>query len=173
MTEPEKERSRKKFYADAFKEVFSNVNIVKSLLTDFVGEHWVTLIDFTTMKVKPSTFMGISEDKRESDLLLEFSLQNDTKILIFILIEFQSTYERMMLRLLEYMLRTYREQFKTSNKLSVVVPIVIYNGAEEWKEDTRSINYFQIPDDQGKKYIPDFEYILVDVNRLDDELLVD
>ena len=57
-------------------------------------------------------------------------------ILIFILIEFQSTYERMMLRLLEYMLRTYREQFKTSSKLSVVVPVVIYNGVEEWKEDT-------------------------------------
>ena len=33
------------------------------------------------------------------------------------------------------------------------------------------MRYFQIPDDRGKKYIPDFEYILVDVNRLDDELL--
>jgi len=39
MTEPEKERSRKKFYDDAFREVFSNVNLVKSLLTDFVGEY--------------------------------------------------------------------------------------------------------------------------------------
>ena len=171
MTELEKERSRKKFYNDAFREVFSNVNLVKSLLTHFVEDDWVKLIDFSTMKVKPSTFIGISEDKRESDLLLEFSLKNDTKILIFILIEFQSTYERMRLRLLEYMLRTYREQLKTSNKLSVVVPIVIYNGVEEWKEDTRFIRYFQIPDDRGKKYIPDFEYILVDVNRLDDELL--
>ena len=113
------------------------MNLVKSLLTGFVEEDWVNLIDFSTMKVKPSTFIGISEDKRESDLLLEFSLKNNTKILIFILIEFQSTYERMMLRLLEYMLRTYREQFKTSNKLSVVVPIVIYNGVGEWKEDTR------------------------------------
>ncbi|RKX75573.1 MAG: hypothetical protein DRP87_14255 [Spirochaetes bacterium] len=39
----------------------------------------ITLIDFNTMKVKPSTF------------------------------------ERMMLRLIEYMLRAYREQFKTSD----------------------------------------------------------
>ena len=29
----------------------------------------------------------------------------------------------------------------------------------------------KIPDDQVKKYIPDFQYILIDVNRLDDELL--
>ena len=171
MIESEKERSRKKFYDDSFREVFSNVSLVKSLLTNFVEENWVTLIDFSTMKVKTSTFKGISEDKRESDLLLEFSLKDNTKILIFILIEFQSTYEQMMLRLLEYLLRVYREQLKTSNKLSVVVPIVIYNGSEVWKEDTRFIRYFQIPDEELKKYVPDFEYILVDVNRLDDELL--
>ncbi len=72
----------------------------------------ITLIDFNTMKVKPSTF------------------------------------ERMMLRLIEYMLRAYREQFKTSDKLSVVVPIVIYNGVEEWKEETQFIKYFLIDDDQ-------------------------
>ena len=144
---------------------------MKSLLTNFIEENWVTLIDFSTMKVKTSTFKGISEDKRESDLLLEFSLKDNTKILIFILIEFQSTYEQMMLRLLEYLLRVYREQLKTSNKLSVVVPIIIYNGSEAWKEDTRFIRYFQVPDEDLKKYIPDFEYILVDVNRLDDELL--
>ena len=83
MTEPEKERSRKKFYNDAFREVFSNVGLVKSLLTDFVGEDWISLIDFSTMKVEPSTFIGISEDKRESDLLLEFSLKGNTRILIF------------------------------------------------------------------------------------------
>ena len=171
MPEPEKEGSTKKFYDEAFREVFSNVNLVKSLLTDFVGEDWVTLIDFSTMKVKASTFKGISEDKRESDLLLEFSLKDNTKILIFILIEFQSAYEQMMLRLLEYLLRIYREQLKTSDKLSVVVPIVIYNGTEAWKEDRQFIRYFQIPHDDLKKYIPDFKYILVDVNRLDDELL--
>jgi len=91
--------------------------------------------------------------------------------MIFILIEFQSTYEQMMLRLLEYLFRVYREQLKTSDKLSVVVPIVIYNGSEAWKEDTRFIRYFQVPDEDLKKYIPDFEYILIDVNRLDDELL--
>ena len=128
MSEAGKGKRTRNFYDDSFREVFSNVSVVKSLLTDFVGEDWVTLIDFSTMKVKTSTFKGISEDKRESDLLLEFSLKDNTKILIFILIEFQSTYEQMMLRLLEYLLRAYREQLKTCDKLSVVVPIVIYNG---------------------------------------------
>ncbi len=33
------------------------------------------------------------------------------------------------------------------------------------------VRYFQVPDEDLKKYIPDFKYILVDVNRLDDELL--
>lgn len=52
-----------------------------------------------------------------------------------------SAFERMMLR-------AYREQFKTSDKLPVVVPIVIYNGVGEWKEETQFIKYFLIDDDQ-------------------------
>ena len=54
----EKESSKKKFYDDSFREVFSNVSLVKSLLTNFIEENWVALIDFSTMKIKTSTFKG-------------------------------------------------------------------------------------------------------------------
>ena len=59
----------------------------------------------------------------------------------------------------------------TGNSSKRVINSLWWFQFEAWKEDTRFIRYFQIPDDRGKKYIPDFEYILVDVNRLDDELL--
>lgn len=90
---------------------------------------------------------------------------------IFILMEFQSSYERMVLRLLEYMLKVYEEQIELDKRLSVVVPIVIYNGKEIWKEDTKFIRYFHLPDAELKRYIPAFEYILVDVNKIEDSLL--
>ena len=47
----------KKFYNDAFKEVFSKVKLVESLLKDFAHEDWVKLIDFSSMKIKTSTFI--------------------------------------------------------------------------------------------------------------------
>ena len=68
-------KQTKKFYNDAFIEIFSNIRFVKSLLQDFVHEPWVEFINFTNMEVTKSQFTGISEDKREADLLLKFTSQ--------------------------------------------------------------------------------------------------
>ena len=57
---------------EAFTEVFSNRKIIESLLRDFVGEPWVSQIDFTTMSIRKSVFKGIRKVKRESDLLMTF-----------------------------------------------------------------------------------------------------
>ena len=57
--------------------------------------------------------------------LLKFSIRENTNIFIFILLEFQRTYEKMFLRLHDYLNRIYRNQKKKSDKLSVVVPIIL------------------------------------------------
>jgi hypothetical protein len=164
-------KQTKKFYNDAFIEIFSNVRFVKSLLQDFVREPWVKLINFSNMEVTKSQFTGISEDKREADLLLKFSIKDNTDIFIFIMLEFQKTSEKMFCRLHDYLNRIYRNQAKFSGKLSVVVPIVIYNGSETWKEKIRFIDYFIIIDKSLTRFIPNFEYILIDINKFDDRLL--
>ena len=164
-------KQTKKFYNDAFIEIFSDVRFVKSLLRDFVHESWVNLIDFSHMEVTKSQFTGISEDKREADLLLKFSIKENADIFIFILLEFQRTYKEMFYRLSDYLNRIYRIQNKKSDTLSVVVPIVIYNGSENWRENLRFIDYFTVIDKTLTRFIPDFEYILIDINKFDDKLL--
>jgi hypothetical protein len=60
------------FFNSAFHEIFSNSEIIQALLFDFVGEPWVKLPDFSSLKVMKSTFKGISTGKIESDLILTF-----------------------------------------------------------------------------------------------------
>ena len=107
--EIEKDR---KYYDEAFMEIFSNKKIVKSLLEDFIKEGWVGLIDFSSMEITKSVFKGISEGKKESDLLLKFNIETEKieNIYIFLLMEFQSKSEPMLLRLFEYLSRIYRKQ---------------------------------------------------------------
>lgn len=62
----------RKFYDEAFAEVFTNRSIIQSLLEDFVHEKWVKLIDFSSLEIEKSVFKGISDSKRESDILLKF-----------------------------------------------------------------------------------------------------
>ena len=46
--------SNRKYYDEAFMEVFTNRKIVKSLLEDFIHEDWFNIIDFSTMKATKS-----------------------------------------------------------------------------------------------------------------------
>jgi predicted transposase/invertase (TIGR01784 family) len=163
----------RKYYDEAFMEVFTNVKIVKSLLEDFIKEEWVELIDFSSMEATKSVFKGINDSKRESDLLIKFKLtkKKPANLYIFVLMEFQSKAEPMILRLLEYLSRIYKKQKTEHNTLYPVVPIIIYNGKDEWKEKNSFIDQFpSISDDIGK-YIPNFKYILIDIARYRDKLL--
>ena len=164
----------RKFYDEAFLEVFSNKKIVKSLLEDFVKEHWVELIDFSSMKVTKSVFKGIDDSKKESDLLLKFQLneKKQKELYIFILLEFQSKSEPMILRLFEYLIRIYKKQKNELKYLNPVIPIVIYNGSTRWKEKNSFIEQFPFIPEDLQKYIPNFRYILIDIARFSDTLLV-
>jgi len=168
------EEKDRKFYDEAFMEIFSNRKIVQSLLEDFVKEQWVELIDFSSMKAEKSVFKGISDSKRESDLLIKFRLKKKKpeKLYIFILLEFQSKAEPMMLRLLEYLSRIYKKQKAEGKTLYPVVPVVIYNGSEKWKEKNSLIEQFSLSSKEINRYIPDFKYILIDIARFGDELLI-
>ena len=162
----------RKFYDEAFMEIFSNKKIVKSLLEDFIDELWVHLIDFATMEVSKSMFKGISDSKKESDLLLRFSLKhNQENLYIFILMEFQSTAKPIILRLLEYITRIYKNQKTTKKTLYPVIPIVLYNGKDKWREKNNLSDHFSHLPESIRQYIPEFKYILIDVARIDDELL--
>ncbi len=47
-------KNNRKFYDEAFAEVFNNPKIVKSLLEDFIHEDWVNMIDFSRMETSKS-----------------------------------------------------------------------------------------------------------------------
>lgn len=157
------------FYDRAFKETFSNKRMMRSFLRDIVAERWVSLIDWSSLRIASSHFVGMGERKREADLLLELALKGGRRLLVYLLLEFQSTREPMALRLLEYLLRAYRAQRRSP--LSVVVPIVVYNGERRWKEPVRFVEQFALPDPTLRRFVPDFAYLLVDIGALDEGLL--
>ncbi len=101
--------------------------------------------------------------------MVELGLKSGSRLLIYLLLEFQSTAEPMALRLLEYLLRAYRAQ--RGAQLSVVVPIVVYNGGRRWKEPVRLIEQFAVPDPALRRFVPDFTYLLIDIGAIDEGLL--
>jgi len=105
---------------------------------------------------------------RESRADIIYRVKNEN--IYFILLEFQSTEDKKMsYRLLSYILEIWRKYGK-SGELPIVIPCVLYTGNKIWEVKTlRSL--FNVSN-EIKKYIPDFEYILIDVNRYSDEELI-
>ncbi|MFP4492017.1 MAG: Rpn family recombination-promoting nuclease/putative transposase [Spirochaetaceae bacterium] len=171
-------REKRKYYDEAFFEVFTNPRIIEALLYDFIGEGWTRLIDIGSMSIVPSSFKNSESSKRESDLLLSFKYRETLKhkacaggFYLYLLLEFQSSPEPMVIRLLEYLSRIYERQSEEGKVLYPVVPIVIYNGARRWGESPELLDRFSRMPEDLLPYIPRFRYVLIDERSYSDEVL--
>jgi hypothetical protein len=103
-------------------------------------------------------------------------------VIFYVLTEMQSTDDFLMpYRLLSSMMEIWRDQLqyarrrearRESFRLPAVVPIVLYNGRRTWTAKRRFRETVVGPDSIAR-YVPDFEYILLDVNRYGEKELVE
>lgn len=114
---------------------------------------------------KPRGKRGASENQEPESK----SKTRQKDFFLCLLLEFQSSYEPMSLRILEYLARLYRRQ-KTGH-LYPVIPIVIYNGIASWREKLVFEEQFPFIPYSARPYLPLYRYILIDEKRYDDELL--
>ena len=86
---------------------------------------------------------------------------------IYILFEHKSYNDpRVLLQLLKYILRIWEEKYNTkTNKLPIIIPLVIYNGENKWNIKTKLINLIEgieeLPEIM-KQYIPTYQYEIYD-----------
>jgi len=52
----------------------------------------------------------------------------------------------------------------------MILPIILYHGNKTWV-DRPFADLFDIPDDSFLRYLPDFDYILIDLNQYTDEYI--
>src|SRR5699024_7360521 len=113
--------------------------------------------------------------KRESDLLFRAEIAGREGY-IYVLFEHQSAVDpKMPLRLLRYMIRIWTgfERAHPSAKLPLILPVVLHQGVP-WRAATRLSGLIDVDDDllaECAPFIPDFEFALEDLSRLDDEAL--
>ena len=51
-----------------------------------------------------------------------------------------------------------------------VIPIVLYHGKESWNPGNLSTQFKKLPD-AAKPFIPDFEYVFIDLSSYSDEAI--
>ena len=151
--------------------------MVESLVRDFISKDLAERLDFKTLELLPTVFQNQEQAERRSDLIWQVKGYNGQLFWVAILLEFQSTIDRLMVfRLLEYtallLHQTFEQQAdKGELLLPKVLPIVLYNGANPWNA-VLSLRDAQFSEPQLREFDDlHFKYHLIDIRHLEESLV--
>ncbi|MCH5276362.1 MAG: Rpn family recombination-promoting nuclease/putative transposase [Desulfovibrionaceae bacterium] len=157
-----------------YKNLFTNPDMVASLLRSFAPADVVADMDFSSLEPFPSEH--ITEDLRErhSDIVWRIRMKDSYCYFLFLL-EFQSTEDWWMaVRILAYTALLWQkvikaEKLKDGDKLPPVFPLVLYNGGTAWKAPTDLRELLSPHGKALEPYQPQQQYFLLDAGRVPEE----
>jgi len=144
--------------------------MMADLISGFLDPEFAAACDVTTLKRCNGSYVTDDLREREDDLIWSVRY-GDRTLIIFLLIEFQSTPDPTMpIRIMSYMALLWQDLIRTGKhsvrkQLPGILPIVLYNGESPWN----------VPDDIGAsilmpdpvlRFRPSVPYLVVDELRL-------
>ncbi|WP_045214901.1 Rpn family recombination-promoting nuclease/putative transposase [Desulfonatronovibrio magnus] len=146
------------------------ISVIRALLPKKVQEH----LDLDKIRYEKDTFIPKHLREYFSDLLTSVPTKcgtSESKVLF--LLEHKSTFKRFTpLQFLRYILEFWdfylRNAKRESDKLPVVIPILIAHPEYGWRA-LKISDLVNLPSDDFKVYIPDFEFLLFDAVKDDPE----
>jgi predicted transposase YdaD len=139
----------------------------------------VSQVDWSSLKREPGSVVDPELRETESDLLFTARLRTGHPLLLYVLLEHQSSVDRWMaLRMLRYVVRQverWRQEHPESAVLPLIIPLVMYHGPEgAWTAPRRVEELFALPEEgreQWRALVPQFEYLLDDLTAEREEAL--
>ncbi|MCL2054504.1 MAG: Rpn family recombination-promoting nuclease/putative transposase [Oscillospiraceae bacterium] len=178
VNEYEQEANQK--HDEGYKGILAKKTHFLHFLKKYIAADWTDKIDPDKMERIDKSFITQEYRKQDSDLIYKLQV-NGEDVYFYVLMELQSSVDfTMPFRLLRYMVELLNDIFKNTKeeirerkgfKLPAVVPIILYNGEDNWtavrsyKEYTDNHEFF------GENII-NFSYLLFDLNRTEDETIV-
>ena len=151
-----------------FKRVMSDEANVRQFIKEFLPKDISSQIDLKEMKLIPTEKVK-GYNKYYMDVAVECYI-SDTKGQLYFVFEHKSYPDPgVLLQILSYMTVTWDEQRKKNVPLTPIIPVVIYHGFSSWNITTHFQGQFQNIGESIKPYIPEFNYVLVDLTQIPNE----
>ena len=160
----------------AYKNLFTDPDMVASLLRRFAPADVVADMDFSSLEPFPSEHISDDQRERRNDIVWRIRMKDSVCYLLFLL-EFQSTEDWWMaVRILAYTALLWQDiikadKLKAGDKLPPVFPLVLYNGGATWKAPTDLSGLLQPYGKTLEPYQPQQRYFILDAGRVPKEKL--
>ena len=151
-----------------FKATFSQPSVVASLIEDLFPPALVAEIDVKTLTLTTNSYIDNDLKEHFADLVYQCQFYNQAPFEIALLLEHKSYPDKHPhLQLLRYMLNRWQQDAQTNQGLTPIVPVLIYHGATPWPHRSLEAQMVKMHLEL-RSYLPEFDYILIDLSRLDD-----
>jgi predicted transposase YdaD len=136
-------------------------------------------VDWSSLHRESGSVVDPELRERQSDLLFSARLLGGQPLLLYFLLEHQSSVERWMaLRMLRYVVRQlehWRHQHPDEPALPVMIPMVMFHGPESgWTAPRKVEELFSLPagdTERWRTWVPRFEYLVDDLTMAREEAL--
>ncbi|MFT3772193.1 MAG: Rpn family recombination-promoting nuclease/putative transposase [Minicystis sp.] len=160
-----------------FKAAFSDPANAAGLVRHLVRRSIASRIDWSTMQLVPGSFVAPDLRGRHSDLLFTARC-SDKEVLIYILLEHQSTDDPLMaFRVLVYMIRIWERCVRERpaiTRLPAILPLVVHHSRQGWTSPTSFAELFDLTPEAlaaMAPHLPSFSFVLDDLRAASDASL--
>jgi hypothetical protein len=169
---------------NSFKAILDEHELFAEFLRDFTDIDLLKHVRANDIQDMTERYIPLFQDSKESDSVKRVNISGCSPVFIIVLAEHQSTVNfRMAFRMLQYIvliLDAYEKEVNAEGDVSgkkefrypLVLPIVFYDGEGEWTAETNFLNKTEPNGPLYAKYIPTFEYMVVNLNKLSREALL-
>ncbi|MBP7998064.1 MAG: Rpn family recombination-promoting nuclease/putative transposase [Chloroflexi bacterium] len=158
-----------------FKEMFSRPEVVRDFLNHTLPAEVRQQLNLDTLELQKDSFVEPELEEFFSDLLYRVNIEGNAAAAVYLLFEHKSYPTRKIFRqLLRYELNIWDTQERNTPKkpISVIIPILIYQGRKPWHIPTQFRSQYTGPEPL-RRFWPDLEYELVDLSEIDAAALKD
>ena len=159
-----------------FKQAFSYRQVALDYFKNFVSPKLIKQFDLRTLHMTSDSYIDDDMGEYFSDMVFSIDWKKEIKKKnmprVYLLVEHKSYVPKFIhVQLLKYMVEVWMQDIKDKKPLTLILPIVIYHGKRKWKYQSFT-DFFKLPDDDFKSFIPKFDYLLTDLNKFTDEELL-
>ena len=151
-----------------FKETFSYSENVVDFLKSTLPPELAEEIDYSSIVSEKDTYVDSDLSAYFSDMVYSCCLKGENIRLAFLFEHKSSPDYDLAFQLHCYLTNIWKSADKLKKPRVPVIPIVLYHGKESWKPGYLSSQFKNLPD-VAKPFIPDFDYIFIDLSAYSDE----
>ena len=154
-----------------FKKIFRDVKNTKDFLKKALPREIKQRLDFSSIKIDTTNYVSNEFKEGYTDIVVKAKMKSrdSGKIptdIYFILEHKTEGKVKVFIQILKYMCFVWEEDINANKPPRIIIPIIFYHGKEKWKVPGSFLEQFDV-DEELKKFLLDFRYILFDTNPWD------